>query len=161
MAKASGMSAPVTRGELQEELKLLRGELQQAVEPLATKTELQQAVEPLATKTEFQQAVALLATKAELQQAVALLATKVELEMWGGALLERIDSGERRMQALEHRLIERIERMQQQLQTDLARHANALHESMAALIHGHDDKYKDLPPRVSRLESAVFTPEPR
>lgn len=104
MADASNMSAPVTTGELQDELRLLRSELRQAVAPLAT---------------------------------------KAELELWGGALLARID------------------RTHQQLQIDLARHANALHESMATMIRAIDDKYTDLPGRVGRLESVVFTPKPR
>jgi hypothetical protein len=78
-----------------------------------------------------------------LRQAVAPLATKAELELWGGALLARID------------------RTHQQLQIDLARHANALHESMATMIRAIDDKYTDLPGRVGRLESVVFTPKPR
>jgi hypothetical protein len=46
--------------------------------------------------------------------------------------------------------------MQRQLQLDLARHADALHESMVILICAHDEKYADLPERVHRLESAVF-----
>ena len=104
MAKASDLLAPVTRGELLEELKLLRS---------------------------------------ELRQAIASLATKAELELWGGALRAHIDRGH------------------QQLQIDLARHANALHESMATMVRGVDDKYADLPGRVGRLESAVFAPKPR
>jgi alpha-D-ribose 1-methylphosphonate 5-triphosphate synthase subunit PhnG len=131
MAKASNMSTPVTRNELQK-----------AVEPLATKTDLQKAIEPLATKAELQKAIEPLATKAELQKAIEPLATKVELELWGGALLARMDQ------------------MHQQLQIDLARHVNASHESMMTMLRGHDEKYADLPGRVSRLESAVFTPKP-
>jgi hypothetical protein len=50
--------------------------------------------------------------------------------------------------------------MYQQLQIDLARHINALHESMMTMLRSHDEKYTDLPGRVSRLESAVFTPKP-
>jgi hypothetical protein len=80
--------------------------------------------------------------RSELEKAIAPLATKAELETWAGALLAHIDRGH------------------QQLQIDLARHANALHESMAALIRGHDDKYKDLPPRVGLLEAAVFVRKP-
>jgi hypothetical protein len=133
MVDAPDMSAPVTRGELQEELKRLEQ---------ATSAKIQQAIEPLATKTELEKAIESLATKAELAKAIEPLATKVELEMWGGALLDR------------------IEHMRRELHADLARHANALHESMVALIHGYDDKYKDLPPRVVRLESAVFAPKP-
>jgi hypothetical protein len=118
MAKASNMSAPVTRGELKEELKQLRSEL-------ATKAELQQAA---------------LAARAELQQVAQ--AARADLEIWGGALLEHIGQ------------------LHKQLQIDLARHANALHESMATMIRGLDDKYVDLPGRVGRLESAVFAPKP-
>jgi hypothetical protein len=50
--------------------------------------------------------------------------------------------------------------MYQQLQIDLARYINALHESMMTMLRIHDEKYTDLPGRVSRLESAVFTPKP-
>jgi len=107
MAKASNVSAPVTRSELKEELKQLRSEL---------------------------------ASKAELQQAA--LAARADLEIWGGALRAHIDRG------------------LQQLQIDLARHASALHESMATMIRGFDDRYVDLPGRVGRLESAVFAPKP-
>ena len=43
------------------------------------------------------------------------------------------------------RRIERADRMQQQLQLALARHANAIHESMVTLGCSHDEKYADLP----------------
>jgi hypothetical protein len=161
MAKASNMSAPVTRGELRDELKLLRTEFKQLVAPLATKAELaplatkaelaplatkaelEAAVAKLATKAELEAAVAKLATKAELAEAIAPLATKAELEICFGALLARTD------------------RMQRELQLDLARHANALHEWLTSMLRAHDEKYADLPARVNRLESAVFTPERR
>jgi len=130
MAKASNMSAPVTRGELREELNLLRAEFREAIAPLATKAEL-----------------APLATKAELAQAIAPLATKAELELWGGALMARLDGA--------------IQHLHRELQADLARHANALHEWLGSMLRAHDEKYTDLPGRVSRLESAVFTPKPR
>ena len=41
MTDPSNMLEPVTRGELQEELKQLRLEIKQAIEPLATKVELE------------------------------------------------------------------------------------------------------------------------
>ena len=121
MAKASNMSAPVTRGELREELNLLRAEFREAIAPLAT--------------------------KAELAQAIAPLATKAELELWGGALMARLDGA--------------IQHLHRELQADLARHANALPEWLGSMLRAHDEKYTDLPGRVSRLESAVFTPKPR
>jgi len=52
------------------------------------------------------------ATKAELQQAIEPLATKRDLEFWGGALLARIESGERKLN-------DRIERLEQRFQNDL------------------------------------------
>jgi hypothetical protein len=40
-------------------------------------------------------------------------------------------------------------------QIDRARHASTLHEWIATMIRAHDEKYVDLPERVSRLESAA------
>jgi hypothetical protein len=53
-----------------------------------------------------------------------------------------------------------MDQMFQQLQIDFARHINALHEPMMTMLRGHGEKYADVPGRVSRLESAVFTPKP-
>ena len=75
-----------------------------------------------------------------------------DLETWGGALLARIESGE-------HRLIECIAQSEQRLNAELARHAGALYESMSTLISASDEKYADLPGRVSRLETTVFAPK--
>lgn len=88
----------------------------------------------------------------ELKQELAQLATKTELEIWGGALLARIESGERR-------LIERLDLTEQRLHAELARHTAAVHESMSALLAASDEKYADLPGRVSWLETAVFAPK--
>jgi hypothetical protein len=79
----------------------------------------------------------------KLEQKLAHLATKTELEMWGGALLARIELGEQR------------------LFTELARHTRAIQESMSTQISAVDDKYDDLPARVSQLEATVFPPERR
>jgi hypothetical protein len=150
MADATDMSTPVTRGELRAEIAPLatKAELRAEIAPLATKAELQSAIAPLATKAEIallatKAEIALLATKAELRAEVALLATKVELDLWGGALLARMD-------AFEHRLL-----------AEVARHTNATFEAMSTQISVIDEKYADLPPRVSRLEGKMFTPERR
>jgi len=50
--------------------------------------------------------------KQQLNEQLALLATKAELEIWGGALLERIESGQRR-------LTERIESGERRLEQRL------------------------------------------
>jgi len=93
------------------------------------------------------QRLAPLATKAELEQRLAPLATKAELELWGGALLAR--------------LLERIDGVEQRLLTELARHTRASYEEMSTQISIIDEKYTDLPPRVSRLETKVFAPKRR
>jgi hypothetical protein len=180
MADATDMSTPVTRDELRSEIAPLatkaeiaplatkaelraeiaplatkaeiallatKAELRAAIALLATKAELRAAIAPLATKVELRAAIAPLATKAEIAQ----LATKVELELWGGALLARLEGVLRaRFDAFEHRVL-----------ADLARHTNAAFESMSTHMSVIDEKYNDLPPRVSRLEGKVFPPERR
>jgi hypothetical protein len=164
------MSASVTRGQLQQAIARLatKAELAKAVAPLATKVELAKAVAPLATKVELAKAVAPLATKVELREAIAKavaplatkvelreaiakavapLATKVELEIWGGALMARMDA--------------QLDGLRRDLRSDLARHANAIFESAQAMIRAIDDKYTDLPGRVTRLESRQLDVESR
>jgi len=107
-------------------------DLQAAIAPLATRHEMHEAiaaaVAPLATKAELQAAIAPLATKAELQAAIAPLATKRELELWGGALMER-------------------------MLDELGRLIRSAQEETRTWIATLDDKYRDLPGRVARLEA--------
>jgi hypothetical protein len=178
MMDSTDMSTPVTRGELQEVLSQVKQEhqrdLREATAPLATKAELHQAIQaataPLATKAELQAAIAPLATKAELQAAIAPLATKAELEMWGGALVARIQQGEQRIGNLERgqeQLIGLVQQTQQQIQhteqrllAELARHTLAIHEAMRTEIRASFEPLADLPGRMSRVEAAVFGPAP-
>ncbi|HEX8113672.1 MAG TPA: hypothetical protein VF516_38335 [Kofleriaceae bacterium] len=174
---STDMSTPVTRGELQDALGLFRRELKQEL-ALERQQELQAAITPLATKAELQQeiqaAIAPLATKAELQQeiqaAIAPLATKAQLELWGGALVARIQQGEHRIGNLERgqeQLIGLVQQTQQQIQqteqrllAELARHTSAIHEAMRAEIKASFEPLADLPGRMSRVEAAVFGPRP-
>jgi len=98
----------------------------------------------------------------KLDQKLALMATKVELEILGGALLARIETWEQRLlariEAGEQRLLERMDGFEQRLLTELARHTGAIYEAMSAQISVMDDKYADLPARVSQLEVTVFRP---
>ena len=98
----------------------------------------------------------------KFDQKLALMATKAELEIWGGALLARIESGDQRLLARiesgEQRLLERMDGIEQRLLTELARHIRASHEAIAVQISTIDDKYADLPARVSQLEVKVFPP---
>ena len=77
-----------------------------------------------------------------LEQRLAQLATKAELEIWGGALPAR--------------LLERIDSSDQRLLAELARHTRASYEDMSTQISVIDEKYADLPPRVSKLETKVL-----
>jgi len=106
----------------------------------------------------------------DIQEAIAPLATKVELEMWGGALVARIQQGEQRIGNLERgqeQLIGLVQQTQQQIQlseqrllAELARHTSAIHEAMRTEIKASFEPLADLPGRVSRLEAAVFGPKP-
>ena len=125
MMDSTDMTTPVTRGELQEVLSQVQQEHWR---------DLREATAPLATKAELHQ---------EIQTAIAPLATKAELEMWGGALMARIQQGEQR------------------LLTELARHTSAIHEAMRTEIKASFEPIADLPGRVSRLETEVFGPTPR
>ncbi|HEX3473937.1 MAG TPA: hypothetical protein VHT91_02785 [Kofleriaceae bacterium] len=165
MMDSTDMTTPVTRGELQEVLSQVKQEhwrdLREAIAPLATKAELQAAIAPLATKAELHH---------EIQAAIAPLATKTELEMWGGALVARIQQGEHRLGNLERgqeQLIGLFQQTQQQIQqtelrllTELARHTSTIHEAMRTEIKASIEPLADLPGRVSRLEAAVFGAKP-
>jgi hypothetical protein len=83
-----------------------------------------------------------------LERKLAQVATKAELELWGGALLARIESGEKRM-------IELMGGMEQRLLAELARHSRANAESLSAQISVVDEKYADLPDRVKQLETKM------
>jgi len=128
MDDSTDMSIPVTRGEFLEAFAQLEVRLERLEQRLEQKFE--QKLDHLATKV------------------------RVELEIWGGALLARIEAGERRQP-------EWAASLEQRLLTDLARHTKAACEMMAMQISAIDDKYAELPGRVSRLEATVFPPRLR
>jgi len=43
----------------------------------------------------------------------------------------------------------------------VAQHANAILEGVRDTIRGLDDRYRDLPARVTKLEATVFSPPPK
>ena len=127
------MSTPVTRGELRDELQQFKVRLDQSLDQLEQRLE-QKLEQKLGQKLEQ------------------------KLEMWGGALLARIDSNERR---LAEQFREGIASSEQRLLAELARHTRAIQESMSTQISVVDEKYDDLPARVRRLEATVYPPERR
>lgn len=79
------------------------------------------------------------ATKADLEKLegklearFAQMATKADLEIWGGALL-----------------------------AEIGRHTRAMQEALSVQVSVVDDKYTDLPGRVSHLEAALLPPKLR
>ena len=147
------MSTPVTRGELRAEIAHLEVRLEHKFEQMLEEKleqkldqKLDQKLEEKLEKKLEEKLEQKLDQKLEqkldqkldekLEKRLAHLATKADLEIWGGALLER-------------------------LLTELARHTKAIQESMSIQISAVDDKYADLPARVSHLEATVLPPKQR
>jgi chaperonin cofactor prefoldin len=105
-----------------------------------TRGELREEIERLEIRLDqkLDQKLAHMATKADLEiwGGALHMAMKTDFELWGGALFER-------------------------LLTELARHVKAVQESLPIQVSAIDDKYADLPARVSHLEAAVFAPKAR
>ena len=119
--------------QVRAEIRAVDRKLEQRLATLATKADLVD----LATKVDLirQEAKADLvdlATKVDLIRQE----TKAALEIWGGALLEH-------------------------LRTELVHHIKAYQEATSSQVSVVDDKYADLPGRVSHLEATVFSGTPR
>jgi DNA repair exonuclease SbcCD ATPase subunit len=160
---ATDMTAPVTRGELQQELAPLHQRLssleQKHGEILARHTEtLAKQDETLAKHTEM------------LAKQDETLARHTEMHerqdknfgLWTGAFLARIEQSEKR-QSME--LTRQIKALKKELRVELgaefARHAKAIQEDMRRQFAAFEDKYADLPARMRRVEKAVFPQRPR
>jgi TolA-binding protein len=127
MTNEANMSMPVTRDELRDELAQLEQRVDLRFEQVDQRFEqVDQRFEQVDQRFE------------QISGQLTKMATKVELELWGGALMARIEQSEKR------------------LMTELARHTQANHEASLRLLAAIDDKYTDLPGRVSRLEGTVF-----
>jgi DNA anti-recombination protein RmuC len=148
VSEPSDMSPPVTRGELRLELGELRlefGELRMEFGEL---------------RLEFGE------LRLELEEMEQRLDQRMDqkLEIWAGAVNARTDSiarsSEQRIGQLiaevvassEQRTAERIASQGRELHEDLARHVRAFEESMRSMVSVVDDKYADLPGRVTALE---------
>jgi chromosome segregation ATPase len=166
MTNVEDMSSPVTRGELREELVRFEPRFEaidQRFEQVDRRFEqvdrrfeqvdrrfeqVDQRFEQVDQRFEqvdqrFEQVERRLEhISGELSEVRSTMATKHDLEIWGGALLDRFTQ---EMRAMEKRL-----------QEDLARHSRANHEDTVKQIAAIDQKYADLPPRVSKLEGEVF-----
>ena len=109
-------------------------------------------------------------TRGELRIELAALSSAFDekLELWGGALLDRIERLQQQFIELLHHVqrqgteLERMQRhgleSEQRLMAEMARHANALQENVSAQIKVVDEKYASLPDRVTRLERRAGKP---
>ena len=111
---------------------MTKADFEQKLANLVTKVDFEQKLANLVTKVDFEQKLASLVTKADLEQKLANVATKVDLEIWG-----------------------------ERLMAELARHTKAIQEALSVQISVVDEKYTDLPGRVTRLETTVFGPKRR
>src|SRR5262249_33262171 len=94
-------------------------------------------------------------TRAELREELSKYATKLDLDAWGNRLLEMMRTEIRSEIRSEMRVA------RQELGEELARHVRAANEEMRDWMRAFHDPYKDLPPRVDRLEAKVFAPKRR
>lgn len=78
------------------------------------------------------------------------------LELWGGALEARLES--RIVVSLERRIVALFEMFEARFMSELRSHVQGALEDVRGRVSAIDDKYKDLPARVGRLEAKVFPP---
>jgi hypothetical protein len=99
-------------------------------------------------------------TKRELHEA---------LEVWAGAIRAEMASlhselrSELRSEVRSElgELRTEMATLRRDLAADVVSHIKAANEEMRAWMTAFDDRYRDLPPRVTRLESKVFAPKRR
>jgi len=125
MVDTMDMSAPVTRGELREEL-----------------------------DRAFEQRLAPLVTKEHLEERLKTMASKEDLDTWGGALLEEIKK--RIREELRSGMNEMKSELKSDLNVEFTKSIKSMEETFRKQVSTFDDKYMDLPKRVTRLEGAVF-----
>jgi hypothetical protein len=132
MTEHPNMSAPVTRAELREELA-----------DFARKSDLADLKSDLAD----------FARKSDL----ADFARKSDLADFA----RKSDLADLKSDLTDFARKSDLAALRQELVDDFAHIARSLMEHLSSLIAPVDEKYKDLPPRVTRLEEAVFSPAPR
>jgi hypothetical protein len=122
-------------------------------------------------------------TRRELREELEQYPKRTELEMWGGALNAKIDAVDAKVDAVDAKVdavdakvdalgirldgliaefnafARLVKTTFDELALELARHANRILESVHDIAGVVDEKYKDLPARVVRLENTVFRPK--
>ena len=131
MTNVTEMSAPVTRGELREELGQLTQTLVSRIE--AGEQRLDKRIDDVERRL-------------------------VGLEGMEVRLGKEINEAEKRLGQF---LSDMENRLGDRLSAQLAKHAQAHHDDLMSMLSKFEEKYADLPGRVTRLEGAVFPSEQR
>jgi hypothetical protein len=131
MSEPRDMDAPVTRRELYEALEVWAGAIVDRIE---------KKLERVAAKDDLAGLESRMASKNDLGALESRMASKNDL----GALESRMAS-KNDLAALESRLA-----------TELRQHTKSSEDELATRLVAVDEQYKDLPPRVTRLEAKVF-----
>ena len=114
-------------------------------------------------------------TRGEFKQELAAFEQRIDtkLDLLLGAIMARFDDVYARFDDVYARFDNvnarfdnvnvRFDTIREELAMDIARHTSASAEHLRADVGVVDEKYKDLPPRVTKLEVAVFprAPSPR
>jgi chromosome segregation ATPase len=96
-------------------------------------------------------------TRGELRGELRDLETRIDAKFESiDAKFESIDAKFESIDAKFEALRAEMRASEQRLSMELAHHANAIVENVAKHVGVVDDKYADLPRRVTRLEGAVF-----
>jgi ribosomal protein S17E len=135
-----------TKEDLRNELAsyATKEDLRNELASYATKEDLRNELASYATKEDLRNELERFATKEDLRNELASYATKEDLakldakvETYFGALLDRLIA---------------LESYVRTLPAEFARQARGIAEEVRGWVNAVDDKYADLPARVSRLE---------
>jgi hypothetical protein len=114
------------------------------------------------TRAELREELARYPTKAELHEALARsdATFDTKLDLWGGALLARMAELETRLRVERRADLDRFGReLRAEIHLEFATQLRSFEEFTRSMIVAINEPYRDLPPRVTRLENKVFAPK--
>ena len=160
MAEPPEMSLPVTRAELRDELREFRKELEKNH---PTHEDLRRELSRFATKDDLEIWGGAIRSelRAEIKELDQSLRAEIkELDQSLRAEIKELDQSLRaEMKVLDQSLRAEMKAMARALQAEMARLLRARIEQFQTSIGIFDERYRDLPPRVARVEAKVFPPK--
>jgi SpoVK/Ycf46/Vps4 family AAA+-type ATPase len=141
------MAKPVTRGELKKELARLATKKDLAELRVATKKDLAEL--RVATKKDL--AELRVETKKDLSE--LRVETKKDLSELRLETKKDLEEAKMELHGAIAMVLKHMDARFTQQSVELARHVNAILEEMRTMVKAVDEKYADLPGRVSRLEA--------